>query len=157
VEEARPATPDDLTRLVELCRTAREEMTPERGGWIWSRREARAEPVESSLRLALQREDYCVVAGTVVGYVAGYALARVEELRDGSLLGVVDDLYTEAPFRGIGLGEAMMDSLISFCRAQGCVGVDSFALPGDRETKNFFESFGLKARGLLVHKSFLDG
>ena len=36
--------------------------------------------------------------------------------------------------------------------AQGCFGVDSLALPGDRHTKNFFESFGLVARAIVVHR-----
>jgi GNAT superfamily N-acetyltransferase len=154
--EARPATTEDLGRLTELCHLAQEELAPNRGGWVWSRREARSEPVEASLAAALADDRQCVVAGLVGGYLAGYAVARVEELRDGSLLGVVDDLYTEAAFRGIGVGEAMMDALLAYCREAGCVGVDSFTLPGDRETKNFFETFGLKARGLLVHRSFLD-
>jgi GNAT superfamily N-acetyltransferase len=150
---ARPATSADLARLGELCRLARSELAGMRGGWIWSRRDARPDPVEVSLAGALAAPDHCVVAGTVDGYVAGYGVARLEELRDGSLLGVVEDLYTEPLFRAVGVGEAVMDELVEYCRARGCVGVDSFALPGDRETKNFFESFGLKARGLLVHRS----
>ena len=149
---ARPATADDLARLGELCRLAKDELTEQRGGWIWSRREARPDPVAASLAAALEAPDQCVVAGTVGGYVAGYAVARLERLRDGSLLGVVEDLYTEPPFRAVGVGEAMMDQLVEFSRARGCVGIDSFALPGDRETKNFFESFGLKARGIVVHR-----
>lgn len=150
---ARPATAEDLPRLGELCRLAQVELGELRGGWIWSRREARPEPVDVSLAGALDAADQCVVVGTVEAYVAGYAVVRLEELRDRSLLGVLEDLYTEPPFRAVGVGEAMMDEVVAFCRARGCIGVDSFALPGDRETKNFFESFGLKARGLLVHRS----
>ena len=152
---ARPATTEDLPRLGELCRLAHAELADLRGGWIWSRREARPDPIEASLAGALTAADHCVVVGTVEGYVAGYAVVRLEALRDGSLLGVLEDFYTEPPFRAVGVGEAMMDEVVTFCRERGCVGVDSFALPGDRETKNFFESFGLKARGLLVHRSFL--
>jgi GNAT superfamily N-acetyltransferase len=83
-------------------------------------------------------------------------VARVEKLRTGDLLGVIDDLFTEAPFREVGVGGAMMNDVVAFCRDRGCIGVDALALPGDRETKNFFESFGLKARALLVHYAF-DG
>ena len=32
-------------------------------------------------------------------------------------------------------------------------GIDSFALPGDRETKNFFESQGMVARLINVYRS----
>jgi hypothetical protein len=34
--------------------------------------------------------------------------------------------------------------------------MDSLALPGDRATKNFFESFGLKARAIVVHRSLVE-
>jgi hypothetical protein len=32
------------------------------------------------------------------------------------------------------------------------VGIDSFALPGDRETKNFFETQGMVARLIHVYR-----
>ena len=38
---------------------------------------------------------------------------------------------------------------------RAAAGIDGFALPGDRETKNFFERFGLTARAILVHRSLL--
>ena len=46
-----------------------------------------------------------------------------------------------------------MQALVDWCGARGCFGVDSLALPGDRHTKNFFESFGLVARAIVVHRS----
>ena len=72
---------------------------------------------------------------------------------DGGRLGVVTDLYTEPGRRELGIGEVMMEALVDWCREQGCFGVDSLALPGDRHTKNFFESFGLVARAIVVHRS----
>lgn len=151
MDETRVATPDDLPRLVELAGLAFEELTPKRGGSIWSQREARPQPVAPSLRAAISDPDQQVVVGLVAGYVAGYGSVRLERLRSGELLGVVDDLYTEPEFRAVGVGKSVMDALVAYCRRRGCTGVDSLALPGDRETKNFFESFGLKARALLVH------
>src|SRR3546814_10879751 len=65
---------------------------------------------------------------------------------------VVDDLYTEPGCREVGIGELVMQALVDWCRERGCFGVDSLALPGDRHTKNFFESFGLVARAIVVHK-----
>jgi GNAT superfamily N-acetyltransferase len=156
VEAVRPATASDLDRLVDLCHRAHAELGEQRGGWIWARREARAEPLGASLAASLEDPRQCVVVGELDGYVVGYGVARLEQLRDGSLLGAVDDLYTEAPFRELGVGEAVMNELIAFCRRHHCVGVDSLALPGDRETKNFFEGFGLKARAILVHRSLTE-
>jgi ribosomal protein S18 acetylase RimI-like enzyme len=155
VDEVRPAADADLPRVVELCRLARAELSEQRGGWIWARREARAEPVDASLAKAIDDPDQLLVVGELGGYLVGYGLARIEALDDGSRLGMVEDLYTEAPFRELGVGEAVMDELVAFCQERECVGVDSVALPGDRETKNFFEGFGLKARAILVHRSFI--
>ena len=81
-------------------------------------------------------------------------MARWERLTDGGLLGVVDDIYVDPGARSVGVGEALMDHVLAWCRDQGCFGVDSLALPGDRATKNFFESFGLVARAIVVHKPF---
>ena len=46
-----------------------------------------------------------------------------------------------------------MDLLLEWCRSRGCVGIDAVALPGDRHTKNFFETFGLTARAIVVHRN----
>ena len=63
-----------------------------------------------------------------------------------------------APPRGrasVGVGEAVMDAVMTWSESKGCRGIDGFALPGDRETQNFFERFGLTARAILVHRSLL--
>ena len=65
---------------------------------------------------------------------------------------MVDELFVEPEARGVGVGEAMMDLLVAWCVERGCVGIDAVALPGDRDTKNFFETFGLKARAIVVHR-----
>ena len=49
-----------------------------------------------------------------------------------------------------------MDAMVVWCRERGCIGIDGLALPGNRETKNFFETFGLVARAIVVHRP-LDG
>jgi GNAT superfamily N-acetyltransferase len=157
VEAARPATADDVPRLAELCREARAEVAAQvRGGPIFAAREARPEPVEESLQAMVEDTDSLVLAGTVDGHVLGYATGRVEVLRDGSWLGVIDDLYVEPGAREVGVGEALMDCLLPWFREQGCVGVDSTALPGARATKNFFEGSGFSARLIVMHHRFRD-
>ncbi len=153
MEAARPARRDELPRLAELADAAIAELTATKGGAMWSRREARPEPVAESLAAALDADDQLVLVGTVDDVVIGYAAVRVETLRSGERLGVVDDIYVEPGARAVGVGEAMMDAVLDWCRHQGCIGVDSLALPGNRETKNFFESFGLVARAIIVHRS----
>lgn len=154
MENARVANATDLDRLVELAREAIEELRPTKGGDVWARTAGRAEPVDEALRSGLTDHDHLVVVGSVDDAVVGYGVARFNELRDGGRLGVIGDLFVEPDFRGVGVGEAMMNVLVEWCEEQGCFGVDSVALPGNRATKNFFESFGLVARAIVVHKAF---
>ncbi len=153
MEAARPATTGDVPRLAELAREAIAELAVQRGGEVWRRREARSEPIEEGFRRTLDCEDHRVLAGTLDGVVVGYAVAHVERLGDGSSHGVIDDIYVEAPAREVGLGEALMDDLVAWCRSQGCTGMDAMALPGDRSTKNFFEEQGFTARKLVMYHS----
>jgi GNAT superfamily N-acetyltransferase len=150
MEGARAATPEDIPRLAQLCRAALEEMAPGRGGAVFVAREARAEPIEDGLRAELDA-GHAVLAGTLDGVVVGYAVAHVEELRTGSHLGRITDLYVEPPARGVGVGEAMMEQVLVWCAERRCTGIDATALPGDRETKNFFETSGFTARLLVMH------
>jgi GNAT superfamily N-acetyltransferase len=88
--------------------------------------------------------------------VFGYGLIGYETLLDGSRLARLHHFLVDAEIRKSGIGEAMMNLVVDLATEQGCIGVDSVALPGDRDTKNFFESFGLKARLLTVHRSLSD-
>ncbi|MBV8560755.1 MAG: GNAT family N-acetyltransferase [Acidimicrobiia bacterium] len=156
MEGVRPATDDDLGRLAELARAAIAELTPMKGGTVWAAREARPEPIEGSLRASLADDDTRVVVGTIDGFPIGYAVARVEVLNDGSRLGVVDDIFVEPDAREVGVGEAMMSDLVSWCEERGCTGMDAMALPGHRSAKNFFEESGFTARKLVMHHRLED-
>lgn len=152
VEAARSATGADLPAVVALVEAAAAEKRAQKGGPLWFRRERRQGPPGDGLEAALAADDHEVAVGTLDGVVVGYGLVRAEPLRDGSLLGVIDDIFVDPGARSVGIGEAIMNHLIEWCRDRGCFGVDSLALPGDRSTKNFFESFGLVARAIIVHR-----
>ena len=64
--------------------------------------------------------------------------------------------HVEPEAREVGLGEELLDAVIAWSRARGCSTLDAVALPGDRHTKNFFETFGMKARLLTVHVPLVD-
>jgi GNAT superfamily N-acetyltransferase len=152
VEASRTANTADLPRLAELAEEAVAALRPGRGGELWARQLGRVRPFVDRLAEELEAMDHRVVVGTLDDVVVGYGVARVEVLRDAGRLGVVTDLYTDPGCRGIGIGELMMQDLVDWCVEQRCFGVDSLALPGDRHTKNFFESFGLVARAITVHR-----
>jgi GNAT superfamily N-acetyltransferase len=152
VEAARPATGDDVPRLAELVAEAVAEQAEARGGRIWSAREARAVPAGASLAALVDDPGALVLAGTIDDWVVGYAVAVTEELRTGERLGIVTDVYVEPGCREVGVGEALLDRVVAWCEEAGCVGIDALALPGNRQTKNFFESFGFTARAIVVHR-----
>ncbi len=155
-ESSRRAVPEDLSRLVELASLAIDELRPTRGGELWARREARPLPLEESLAVSLADDGHLMLVGELDGTIVGYAVTRLETLRDGGILAVVEDLYVEPDARSLGLGEMMMDQVIAWAEDNGCFGIDSIALPGNRATKNFFESFGLVARAIVVHRRLRD-
>ena len=152
MEAARVATPADLPTVVQLARALRTELEPQRGGALWATREARPEPNESTLRALLDTTDARVLVGTIDGVVVGFATVEIEALRDGTRLGVIRDLFVEDGARAVGVGEALADEILAFCRSAGCVGIDAFALPGARAAKNFFERSGYTARALIMHR-----
>jgi ribosomal protein S18 acetylase RimI-like enzyme len=155
VEAARAARPGDVAAITELARTAVQELGLLRGGPVWQLQDARVEPIDDGVAadVALPPDRGLAVVGTIDDTIVGYGVSRLETLSDGSLLAEVSDLYVDPGARGIGLGEAMMDLLVAHAEQAGAIGIDALALPGDRETKNFFETFGLKARAIVVHRS----
>lgn len=138
----RPAVPEDEPRLAAMRAAAIAEQVDARGGMVWSQREARREP---------PGESHTIV-GLIDDAVVGYATVGLDTLTEGGLLGIVTAIFVEPEGRAVSVGEAMLDAVLEWCTAKGCVGVDAHALPGNRETKNFFETFGFTARLLVVHK-----
>jgi GNAT superfamily N-acetyltransferase len=152
MESARPATAADVGRLAVLAEQAVAEIAATKGGDIWARREARQPPYEASFASDLAADDRLVLVGAIDETVIGYAVVRIEALHDRGALGVIDDIYVEPGAREVGVGECLMNGIVEWCTARGCVGVDGLALPGNRATKNFFETFGLVARAIVVHR-----
>lgn len=152
MEHARFATAHDLEAIGGIADAIAADLPDKRGGPLFLRRESGGD-ARVRAQAQIDAADGFAVVGTYDDVVFGYAIVQIETLDDGGLLARVDDLAVDAEVRGSGIGEAMMNLVMDTARARGCFGIDSRALPGDRHTKNFFESFGLKARMLVVHKS----
>ena len=150
MEACRTATVDDLDLVAALMGEAVAEQVDARGGAVWSRRETAPPPYRMSVEQSFHDPDQEIWIGTIDDVGVGYAICRLEVLRTGEVLGFVTDLYVTEPAREVAVGETMMDEVVAWCEARECVGIDALALPGNRETKNFFETFGFKARLLNV-------
>jgi len=151
MEHCRTATTEDTARFVELAREARRELAPMRGGDLWAGRDAAPEPLEAAFAAWSADPGALVLAGCIDGAIVGIGVVEVQELRSGDRLGVIRELFVEDRARSVGVGEALTDRIVAFCREHGCVGIDAIALPGHRATKNFFEEQGFTARALTMH------
>lgn len=153
---ARRAVPDDAHTLRSLATAAnRETAAIERGGAAWAASEARRGTPEGLSDLAGAADGVdpgrLVLLGCIDGVPVGYLAARTDATPAGPVARVTD-LWVEEAARGVGVGAAMIDALLTWADREGCFGVDAWALPGERETKNFFEAAGFTARLLVVHR-----
>ena len=149
----RSGTLDDLDFLSESHRSGHKAIEAERGGELDILLRGRAEPIEESFRTTLANADSTVLIGEVDDVAVGYLVLDNVNLRSGAKIARVVDMWVHPEARGVGVGGALMTKAMALADEQGCSGIDARALPGDRATKNFFESFGLVARTIEVHKT----
>ena len=150
---ARPADAGDVEDICALIVMGIDELRPLRGGEMLLATAGRAHPLEPTLLEQLADADTLVVCGEYEGVPVGYAVVRLEPTDDGRRYASITDLYTRPAARHVGVGEAMLEQVIDWSRQRGAFSLDALALPGARDTKNFFESFGLTARALTVNRS----
>lgn len=149
---SRPAGVGDVADVALLVEAGVAELEPTKGGAVWARREGPRLPADADLEAAVADPERLVVVGTIDGTTVGYASVSVESLRDGGRLAHLDAVYVLEGARGVGVGERMIDDVLDWATQQGCLGIDGLALPGNRATKNFFETHGMVARAIVVHR-----
>ncbi|MEI8002333.1 MAG: GNAT family N-acetyltransferase [Actinomycetes bacterium] len=153
MESARRATPADAARVITLAADLRAELAEERGGDLWRQTVRPTHLTSTDVDQAIDDPDATVLVGCLDGMVAGYALAHLAPLADGTQLAVVTELAVEPGAREVGVGEVLIETLVAWAGEKGCVGLDATALPGHRRAKNFFEAHGFTARELTMHRS----
>ena len=146
--DAREATLDDAEAIQAVATQIADELRPLRGGHMLLARQPVGTTESAELR---PNAPARVIVGTIDDVVVGFATVDIETLNDGARLGIIREICVLPGARGVGVGEALLGDALAFCRTRNCQGVDAVALPGARETKNFFETFGLTARALVVH------
>jgi GNAT superfamily N-acetyltransferase len=170
VESARRATSTDVERIVELWGAACAELLDQRGGRLLAATNLEPPPAPAELALLLEHPNRLVVVGQLDEQVLGFAVATTRavsrpgaeltgeraDLGDGrqrpARLGSIEVLYVEPDARAVGLGEAVLSAVSTWCEALGCVGIDAPALPGNRPAKAFFEDHGYQARLLVMYR-----
>jgi GNAT superfamily N-acetyltransferase len=155
VESARPALAGDLDACARLLARARDVALELRGGpELLATCGAPAPPAaldEGWVAAHWVGGGRVLLVGTIDEVVVGVGAGRVTT-RGTERVGTVDCCYVEPDARGIGVGGALADALSAWFAAAGCRALEAPALPGDRATKQLFESQGLSARLLVLHR-----
>jgi GNAT superfamily N-acetyltransferase len=143
--EVRAALAGDAPALASMEETARELMLGQRGG----PQVLAEQPAVGDWPALLERDDVRVFVATVDDVPVGYLQL---ELPDAERRSVVRQVFVEPEARELGFGDWMIEAAIAATRDEGGTVIESFALPGDRDTKNLFERAGMTARKLIVSK-----
>lgn len=93
--------------------------------------------------------------GTELSLVAGFGNTVMASLtaRIVSTTAVIHHVYVVPDSREVGLGDSLLQALISGLPSRGVHKIEAQALPGDRGMKNLFERHGLIAQTIIVGKS----
>jgi GNAT superfamily N-acetyltransferase len=150
MESARPAEADDRQACIELLTRALAEARTARGG------AKLAEDATSDALLARWNDastEATVSVGVFHQVVVGLAAATTFVPPGASeRSGRIECCYVEEGARGVGVGSALMQSMLAWCSEKGCRDVDALALPGDRLTKQRLEAAGFTARLLVLNR-----
>mgnify|MGYP006280573489 CR=1 FL=1 len=147
-EFVRPATSDDVDELVRLDRAHRRLLeSAARGGTQWLNEHP--EPGRAGWALRCSESSWQVFVAGVDSVVLGMLSLTIAS--DGADARI-DQVFVEEEARELGLGDGLVEAALEGARRSGCRAVESTALPGDRDTKNLFERFGLVARAITVRR-----
>lgn len=97
--------------------------------------------------------DHLLFAGLFGDAVVAYGVLEFSNTNDDHVVAFIKEIFVMKDARSVGVGESVINLMTEEAIRRGAVGIDSFALPGDRETKNFFETQGMVARLIHVYRS----
>ncbi len=153
-EAARRAVEADEPAIAALQAEARLHVHAARGGRLLVERDRQPDVSAELLTRAIAGAGEVVVAvGTLDELVVGFAVAREQPTASGDPIAEIVELWVTPDARKVGVGEELLGLIERWAAERGCAGLDADALPGDRDTKNFFESHGLVARSIRVHRA----
>jgi GNAT superfamily N-acetyltransferase len=145
----RRAVRTDADELVLLERLARDAITDVRGGAALLA-EQPAIGDRSAWEAAIDDPSRAVWVALVDEVPVGMLELVLPERAGGA--GRVRQVFVRAEARELGFGDELLAEAIEATRQAGGAVIESFALPGDRDTKNLYERAGVTARKLIVSK-----
>ncbi len=156
LENARIADANDFKYLEQLGLAAEAELIQKRGGLTLSKENPNYGDPESYFQSAFSDSSIEVFVGTIDEVIVGFGIIKLGSLEDDTAHASIKALYVEEPARSVGVGEAIMEEMLICATSHKAEAVDAVALPGDRATKNFFETHGLVARAIIVQKALTE-
>jgi GNAT superfamily N-acetyltransferase len=104
----------------------------------------------------LQDPERLLVVGLIDDVLVGISSVICDRTRRETV-GHLELIFVDPSARQVGVAEAMVEIVLSWCSDKDCVGVDAPALPGNRPAKAFFEEQGFLARLLVMHHPLGQG
>ncbi|WP_178138798.1 GNAT family N-acetyltransferase [Ferrithrix thermotolerans] len=139
IEEFNPEFPPEF--LPDLRREMRLELLRSRGG-------------PELLEEIEHRNSTGTLSDGLFGFYWAYHMVPVgfvvgEFVKAGASC-VVSELFVSEKYRRLGGGGDLLQAVIDLATAKGCKALEVSVLPGDRASKSIMESYGLKARAIVM-------
>jgi GNAT superfamily N-acetyltransferase len=151
METTRPAREDDREACLALLNRGLTEMEGVRGGALL--RDGATSEQLLTRWLQANPDEATLYVGEFHHVVVGLAAAVTFTRRHRAVRsGRIECCYVEDEARGVGVGTALMESMVAWCADHGCRDIDALALPGDRHSKQRLEAAGFTARLLVLNR-----
>ena len=142
-----------MDSLYFLRKEAVSELKNKRGGEVLLNMESFSEDSVEKFSYWFNSTDHRVFAGLFGDAIVAYGILEFSNTNDNQRIASIKEIFVLKDARSVGVGESLIDSMINEAIEHDAIGIDSFALPGDRETKNFFETQGMVARLIHVYRT----
>ena len=146
------ASIDDLETLIFLRKEAISELRNKRGGEVLLNLDSFSEDSSENFSYWFDSSDHRIFTGLFGDAVVAYGVLEFSKTNDNQKIASIKEIFVLKDARAVGVGESVIHSITNEAIEHNAIGIDSFALPGDRETKNFFETQGMVARLIHVYR-----
>jgi len=141
-----------LETLIFLRKEAISELKNKRGGEVLLNLDSFSEDSSENFSYWFDSSDHRIFTGLFGDAVVAYGVLEFSKTNDNQKIASIKEIFVLKDARSVGVGESVIHSITNEAIEHNAIGIDSFALPGDRETKNFFETQGMVARLIHVYR-----